>query len=817
MQTKALLVCCIALMLPSAGTVSKPAGCLPADSSSARSNSPSEGDRLYRRAMALVSRGEYLEAVEVNRAGRKQAEAQGDSRLALRFLNNLGNCWYVLSRYRRAMEAYLEARTLAERLGQWEISCAVSLNISSLSLLFGDVDGAAAAAARGWRDSGRLAEAKFRFPLLMQMGKVKAYQGDLAGATEYFRQAVWEADRQGDLAMQAQACGVMGYELLRQGRTEAAERPLLEAFRLRKLRADRDLENSYLSVGLLRTAQGDLAAADVLFSRAIALAADKPGLAPLWSAYYFRGQGRMLGNRPAEALEDYRRAVDLARRWRLDALPADATRVGADVQLQELYAGLIQAANQLYRQTHRPALLEASFEAAEENRAASLRALIADRAGAQPALPDEYGQTLARLRAAEVALLRKDSPAARQQAQRLRGALTEMEARTGLDSGRAPEPANSAGLGARTRRALEPDEALISFHLGEPQSYVWAIAREGVELHELPGRNRLGAQLQQFATAVRSGSASAMDLGQNLYTILFGALAPRTIRQRHWALAVEDVLFRTPLAALVVERGPMRPVYLIERHSIRFVPSAYGVAERRAGRAKPGRSERFVGLGDPVYNAADPRWRGAHGRGADSSLHLARLPGSGREIRACAAAWSGPSPPVLLEGAAASRQELSRALAGAPAVVHLATHVVARPSQPTQSLLALGLLPGGEPDFLTPADIAAWRTEAGLVVLSGCGSGAGETLPGAGLMGLTRAWLATGAGAVAATLWPAPDDSGELFLSFYRHLHQGQAVAAWRRSGAASALAAAQTGMVEPQSWRSDPKYWAGYFVFGRE
>ena len=131
MQTKALLVCCIALMLPSAGTVSKPAGCLPADSSSARSNSPSEGDRLYRRAMALVSRGEYLEAVEVNRAGRKQAEAQGDSRLALRFLNNLGNCWYVLSRYRRAMEAYLEARTLAERLGQWEISCAVSLNISS--------------------------------------------------------------------------------------------------------------------------------------------------------------------------------------------------------------------------------------------------------------------------------------------------------------------------------------------------------------------------------------------------------------------------------------------------------------------------------------------------------------------------------------------------------------------------------------------------------------------------------------------------------------------------------------------------------------
>jgi CHAT domain-containing protein len=82
-------------------------------------------------------------------------------------------------------------------------------------------------------------------------------------------------------------------------------------------------------------------------------------------------------------------------------------------------------------------------------------------------------------------------------------------------------------------------------------------------------------------------------------------------------------------------------------------------------------------------------------------------------------------------------------------------------------------------------------------------------------MGLTRAWLAAGASTVVATRWPTPDDSGELFLRFYRQLKPW----AGRRPGSrpAVALQRAQLEVLKSASWRSSPHYWAAYFAVGRE
>jgi CHAT domain-containing protein len=75
-------------------------------------------------------------------------------------------------------------------------------------------------------------------------------------------------------------------------------------------------------------------------------------------------------------------------------------------------------------------------------------------------------------------------------------------------------------------------------------------------------------------------------------------------------------------------------------------------------------------------------------------------------------------------------------------------------------------------------------------------------------MGLTRSWLIAGATSVVATLWPVPDDNGEMFQRFYKDFGKGAA--------AAAALRTAQAEMAAAGNWRAKPRYWAAYFAVGR-
>jgi CHAT domain-containing protein len=189
------------------------------------------------------------------------------------------------------------------------------------------------------------------------------------------------------------------------------------------------------------------------------------------------------------------------------------------------------------------------------------------------------------------------------------------------------------------------------------------------------------------------------------------------------------------------------------------------------------------------------------------SLALPRLVASGTEIDESARAWGGDC--VLLKGTDASREHLRAQLGRNPAVVHIATHVVESGERPSYGLIALSLTPQRESELVPPFEIAEWRTGAGLVVLSGCHSGEGAALPGTGLLGLTRAWLTAGAGAVIASNWSTPDSSGALFAALYRHL------SARPDAGPAAALRAAQVEMIRSGGWRANPRYWGAYFAVG--
>jgi CHAT domain-containing protein len=215
-------------------------------------------------------------------------------------------------------------------------------------------------------------------------------------------------------------------------------------------------------------------------------------------------------------------------------------------------------------------------------------------------------------------------------------------------------------------------------------------------------------------------------------------------------------------------------------------------------------------VGDPIYNAADPRWHGpAH---TDDAAQLSRLVASGAEVEASARNWAGGAERItLLEGNDASRHRFLGLLAGHPAVIHLATHVVIPADNREQGFVVFGLASaaGGRPpapEYLSTTDIAGLSVPGALVVMSGCSTGTGNVVGGAGLLGLTRAWLMAGAGAVVATAWPEEDTSGEIFGRFYHYLQNDTAAEALRRSQVEAAHSA---------SWRAAPAYWASYQITG--
>lgn len=766
------------------------------------------------RAYRLYASGRFAQAATLYEQAYRRGMQEGNRRQAVRYLNNLAGCRFAGFQYAGAMETYLEARRLAVAASDYETQGAVAINIASLYLQMGNLESAATAATQGLA-----AVHRHRLPgaamaqLFTLMGRIRFLQRRYGEGAAAYREAIGEALTSGDMPQLARSWDSFGYSCLRQGRLHEAETSLIESYRLRLLFHRKDLHLSYTNLALLRLAQHDLRSAAVLSQRAVELASQNIGGAPLWHVIHTRGLVREAQGDTRGAVSAFGRAMEEVRRWRIGVLPADALRATADEALNSVYTSYVRAGARLYFESGARQWAVKTFEVMEQSRAVSLR----ESAGSSIRLPPEYGEALARMRTAEAASNRGHSPLAREAARRARLQLVELETRAGLESaGRRSHLLNHASLN-EIRQSLAPGQSLISYLVAEPQSYCWIVTRRGLSLHRLAGRGRLTELVDASAAALRSGRAGLPEAAR-LARELFLQNEPELGSSTRWLIELDDVLLRVPVAALPDPTTGAR--FIVERHAVQILPSVL----LRADPAADPPARLFAGLGDPVYNFADPRcarpaaavwapgflfWPAGSFRLPAPVPQLPRLAASEQEVQHSAEAWSSnPADRVLLFGNRATNEALAGALNRRPSVIHLATHVLRSTLLPDEEMIALGLGNGHTAQFLDSAAIRRLQVPGALVVLSGCSTGAGEILRGAGLMGLTRAWLLAGARGVIASHWPTPDDSGEFFVSFYRHLRAAP-------GDFASALRHAQLEMLRSGSWRSQPSYWAAYFDYG--
>jgi CHAT domain-containing protein len=143
-------------------------------------------------------------------------------------------------------------------------------------------------------------------------------------------------------------------------------------------------------------------------------------------------------------------------------------------------------------------------------------------------------------------------------------------------------------------------------------------------------------------------------------------------------------------------------------------------------------------------------------------------------------------------------------------VLHVATHGILDAKRPQFSGLVLSLVGNKIDDdgFLRTSEVFNLNLGAPLVMLSACESGLGKEKRGAGVIGLTRAFMYAGAPTVGVTLWSVADKpTAELMTDFYQRL-------LGPNSSPTSAMRDAQLAMISGKKY-SAPYYWAPFILVG--
>jgi CHAT domain-containing protein len=193
----------------------------------------------------------------------------------------------------------------------------------------------------------------------------------------------------------------------------------------------------------------------------------------------------------------------------------------------------------------------------------------------------------------------------------------------------------------------------------------------------------------------------------------------------------------------------------------------------------------------------------------EQGFRFASLPGSELEAGLLRSIY-GDDVVVAHVGAQATEERFKSTDGHSAAVIHLATHAFIDSHVPERSAVVFTLDDDPTEDgLLTMREITSLRFGGSVVVLSACDTAGDRIVTTEGLHGLARAFLAAGASAVVATLWPVQDLSTAEFM---KHLHT--ALAAGETASAAMATARRKLlGSADPR-FRT-PRAWAPFVLIG--
>ncbi len=848
------------------------------------------GDFAERIADGLNNLGEirrvqddYAVAEEYFRRGIAiaRAKVREDAPLRAALINNLAGLYRDLSRFADAEPLLEESRDLREKSkdSSAEALATAELNLAEVYRLQGRNDEAAPLYARALAIARpALGNDNPSLTLFVNQAAVSFEEsGRLTEAEPLMREALSLSERAlaPDHPLVAQSLNDLARLLTRRGAFVEAESAYRRAAQIRAERLGvRHPDVAASRVDLARClsvapGRGDAAALVELEPAIAVLTATHTYPESRLDAYALRSAIRSRAGLKAGALADLGLALDALDSLRAQRGGGDATRAAFVARHLDLY--------------HR--MVELRLDAGDVD-----RALETHERGRARVLRDQLAGSGADLRAgipqAERAPLEREEDHARAALARAQRALDAAWARGDLGEGErrariaALESARDSAAWrfqragesikdrsplwrrmltangqpatrAEVQRTLERGELLLVYHVGDSDSWVFALSRTGkaaawpltvdAEAARELGipAGPLGSTALERATAGDSVRSHHGDAGVTLLLSGSGrtaavaeiadASAPGVLERRMHALwrvlvpvALRDRLLGASTATIVPDAGlhlvPFDALVITPRSAqratsywldlgpaVRYAASATSLLDLGARHAAhPLAAAAVLSVSDPAFaTSGENRWK--------------PLPGTRRETDAIRAAFA-PRPVAALEGDAATEPAVRESLKGR-GIVHFATHgFVSERRSNLLAGLALAPSPGGgrgteDDGLLQLFEIYGLDLDCDLVILSACETARGTRVAGEGVFALSRGFHAAGVARVIASLWPVNDAStAELMGAMFRHA-TSEAVSHgppdWTR------LLRDAKRSVRSHAETAEPFYWAPFVLSG--
>ncbi|MBU1950570.1 MAG: CHAT domain-containing protein [Candidatus Eisenbacteria bacterium] len=332
---------------------------------------------------------------------------------------------------------------------------------------------------------------------------------------------------------------------------------------------------------------------------------------------------------------------------------------------------------------------------------------------------------------------------------------------------------------------LRKGELVLEYIMGDSAAYLWKITEDSFGFYKLP----MGSELEESVRNIFPLLSDYNLLGPDpayfasaavkLSQILLSPVESDLDKATRVIIAPHGILYYLPFEIMPVRTG-FNPAditefgdfpYLVLTKDVIYTPSASALA--RLGDhgtvARPASEKGLLIIGDPILPKGDEM--GIFAR-AVLGKEASPLPYAGEEIAGLESLFGNGQCRVLRGREAVSANLKQWGAEHDFRLLHLATHGIFNERRPRYSgLLLTPQVKMGDDGFLSVAEVFALDLPCDQVVLSACSSALGEQVSGEGLLGLTRAFLYSGARSVVAALWEVSGRATSIFMQdFYREI-----------------------------------------------